>query len=78
MRTFNHEVDDRELIWHRDLQDREITVISSDGWSYQLDDSLPILMKPGDKFMIPKMIWHRILKGRGDLVIRIFSRCKDN
>lgn len=65
-------VDVDELIWHRDREDREITVIRSNGWYLQMDDELPVSMHPGDVFHIPKEKWHRVIrKGNNDLVVEI-------
>lgn len=73
VRVFKEGVEDRELVWHRDVQDRVVTVLKSERWAYQLDDSLPIVMTAGDTFTIPKMVWHRIIRGSGDLEIEIFT-----
>lgn len=71
-RTFSGAVDVDELIWHRDLDDREITVIRSNGWYLQMDDELPVSMHPGDVFHIPREKWHRVIrKGNNDLVVEI-------
>ena len=36
IRTFSPDVDDDELKWHQDLNDRKITVIEGGGWSFQM------------------------------------------
>jgi quercetin dioxygenase-like cupin family protein len=70
-RTFSKEVEDSELIWHRDLRDREITVLEGEGWKLQYDDRLPIDLTPGDKLFIQKMDFHRLWKGNTDLRLKI-------
>lgn len=62
VRRFAHDVDDEELVWHRDREDRRITVLSGEGWFFQMDDRLPVLMRPGDVFDIPKETWHRVIR----------------
>tara|TARA_Y100001970_G_C14206483_1_gene844318 strand:- start:1271 stop:2245 length:975 start_codon:yes stop_codon:yes gene_type:complete len=77
VRTFNSNVSEDHLIWHRDRQDRVVEVIHSNGWLFQRDDSVPILMSPGDKIQISTNEWHRIIKGEGDLVLKIIEEKKD-
>lgn len=71
IRTFQNDVDDEELKWHFDLKDRWVTILESDGWMFQLDDSLPNKLNSGDKIFIPKFAWHRVIKGDGDLKVSI-------
>tara|TARA_R100000700_G_scaffold40403_1_gene55914 strand:- start:430 stop:699 length:270 start_codon:yes stop_codon:yes gene_type:complete len=70
-RTFNSDTPNHELVWHRDLEDREITVVESNGWGYQLDNELPLPLIEEQKLFIPKMMWHRVIKGDGKLVVNI-------
>lgn len=62
IRTFSGTVNEEELVWHRDREDRKVTVIQSDGWYLQMDDELPIPMQPGDVFHIPREKWHRVIR----------------
>jgi len=71
VRTFDPGVADEELVWHRDLEDRRITVIKSGGWGYQLDNQLPLPLEEGQELFIPKMLWHRVIKGNEKLVVQI-------
>ena len=71
IRVFNSDVDSGELHWHRDRETRLIEVIEGDGWKLQLDDKLPIKMDIGNKYLIPEGIYHRTIKGNGDLKIKI-------
>tara|TARA_A100001201_G_scaffold143007_1_gene142970 strand:- start:959 stop:1588 length:630 start_codon:yes stop_codon:yes gene_type:complete len=71
LREFKQDVDSEELIWHMDREDRTVTVVESDGWEFQMDNELPRVMCEGDKIYIPKYTYHRIIKGRGDLVVEI-------
>ena len=71
LRYFNHNVLSEELIWHRDREDRIVEVIQSDNWYFQKDDQVPFKLEEGMKFSIEKMQYHRLLRGKGDLVIKI-------
>lgn len=72
-RTFSSDVDSDELIWHRDKRDRQITIISGTGWKLQLDDKLPVELIQGKLYDIPKEVYHRVIKGTDDLIIKIWE-----
>ena len=71
IRTFKKDVQDDELVWHRDKEDREVRVVKGSDWLFQREDNLPILLKEGDIIQIKKEEWHRIIKGRTDLIVEI-------
>jgi hypothetical protein len=48
-----------------------IEVLSGDGWQFQPEGSLPILLKPGIGFTIRKGEYHRLLKGINNLEVRV-------
>jgi hypothetical protein len=68
VRKFSQDIDPTELLWHRDLKNREIKVIEGRGWKIQIDNQLP---RDIDSVVIPKEVWHRVIKGENDLVIQI-------
>ena len=35
IRTFKKDVQDDELVWHRDKEDREVRVVKGNGWQFQ-------------------------------------------
>jgi len=72
-RTFSSDVDSDELIWHRDKRNRQITIISGTGWKLQLDDKLPVELIQGKLYDIPKEVYHRVIKGTDDLIIKIWE-----
>jgi hypothetical protein len=71
VRTFFESVDDDELVWHRDRKDRHVFVRESNGWYIQFDDELPFLLEKGKTYFIEAMRYHRVIKGKGNLVIEI-------
>ena len=73
VRTFENNVDDEELKWHYDLKDRWVTILKSDNWMFQMDDDLPSKLKDGQEIFIPKFVWHRVIKGEGNLKISILE-----
>src|SRR5210317_2248824 len=72
IRTFKAGVDSSELVWHRDKQNRKVTILEGEGWSLQMDNEIPKQLKVGDVIEINKMEYHRIYEsGSSDLVISI-------
>ena len=70
-RVFDEQVDNSELIWHKDKEDRVIYVIESNGWKIQYDNQLPIDLVNGNTYYVKKENYHRVHKGKGNLVIEI-------
>lgn len=71
LREFKENVDSEELVWHQDQEDRIVKVIQSNGWKLQMDNEFPVTLKEGSKYFIPKMTYHRLVKGNGDLRIML-------
>lgn len=71
IRTFSPDVDEEELEWHVDEFDRKVKILEGGGWKIQMNNELPKLLKDGDEIFIPKMEWHRAIKGDDKLVIEI-------
>ena len=72
IRVFEENIDASELIWHQDREDRTIKVIEANGWGYQLDNQLPLPLEDGQELFIPKMMYHRVIKGTGSLVVEVY------
>lgn len=69
IRTFYSDTEDVELVWHRDKEDRIVESINNTDWMIQLDNELP---KPlTEKTYIPKETYHRVIKGNGNLKVRV-------
>jgi hypothetical protein len=71
VRTFDNNVDENELKWHRDKNDRQVKILECNGWMLQLDNELPVIMEEGIEYFIPKEVFHRTIKGTGNLVVEI-------
>ena len=69
IREFNADIDNHELEWHIDREDRTIEVIENKNWQVQLDNNLPTLLK--ETIFIPKETYHRVIKGTGNLKVKI-------
>ena len=71
LREFKEGVNSSELVWHQDRENRCVEVVSGNDWYLQLDNELPILLEVGKSYKIPKMMYHRLIKGSGDLLIKL-------
>jgi mannose-6-phosphate isomerase-like protein (cupin superfamily) len=72
-RTFYPDVDSEELVWHKDLTDRFVTIVESGGWQFQREDELPSKLENNQVIFIPKNSWHRVIKGETELIINILE-----
>ena len=70
-RKFTQDIGEEELVWHRDEKDREVTVLGPTDWQFQFEDSIPQQLQ--DTVFIPKDTYHRLIKGTGNLDIRILE-----
>jgi hypothetical protein len=69
VRTFLENVDDTELVWHRDREDRIVKSIGDTDWMVQLDNELPEPLT--ETIYIPKNTYHRVIKGNGNLTVKV-------
>ena len=69
IRKFDSETDKENFVWHRDKEDRIIKCTHETNWMFQIDNELPI--KFDKTIFIEKMVWHRVIKGDGDLQLKI-------
>lgn len=68
-RIFDEDVDPEELKWHRDAESRKVKAVFETNWQVQLDNELPRSLN--DEVYIPKGLYHRLIKGNGDLVVSV-------
>lgn len=61
-REFNPKIETDELVWHRDRENRTITVLEGKGWFFQMDNEIPKEMRAGDIIEVKKMDYHRLYK----------------
>ena len=70
-RFISKDVEPEELVWHRDSEERWVTVESGQGWQLQYNGWLPILLSEGNKYHIQKKLFHRLIRGATDLKLKI-------
>ena len=71
IRTFSSNTDIGEFTWHRDREDRVVELIEGENWYIQLDNELPKKLVKENKIFIPMGVYHRVIKGEGDLKVKI-------
>lgn len=71
IREFKQDTDSGDFTWHRDREDRIIESIGETDWMIQLDNQLPKVIN--EKIFIPMGVYHRVIKGSGDLKIKLIK-----
>ena len=71
IREFSQDTDSGEFMWHRDREDRIIESLNDTDWMLQIDNELP--KKIEGEILIPMGIYHRLIKGTGDLKIKLLK-----
>ena len=70
-RIFSEKLNETELKWHFDNEDREVTFLHDSDWKFQMDNELPIPIIEGLTVLIHEGEFHRKLKGTGDLKVKV-------
>ncbi len=70
IRVFNQDTDSGEYMWHRDREDRIVESIGETDWMIQIDNELPKVIS---KVFIPMGVYHRVIKGTGDLKVKLIK-----
>ncbi len=70
IRVFNQDTDSGDYMWHRDREDRIVESIGETDWMIQIDNELPKVIS---KVFIPMGVYHRVIKGTGDLQIKLIK-----
>ena len=72
IREFLEDTPSFEFVWHRDKEDRYVQSIHNTDWLFQLDNEVPQRLTE-NKLFIPKETYHRLIKGTGDLTVKIYK-----
>lgn len=75
LRTFSFNLNNNELIWHLDKEDRLIKIIQTDNWFFQIENELPVKLLINDQILIKKETWHRLINNNAkiDLIINLIK-----
>jgi len=72
IRTFSQDSDSEDMVWHRDLEDRVIEPIGLTNWMIQIENRIPEALL--NSIEIKSGVWHRLIKGSGELTLKIIKR----
>ena len=72
LREFSKETTSLELVWHRDKVDRYVEPVKESDWLFQLDNDIPRKLGK-NKLFIPKETYHRLIKGTGNLTVKVYK-----
>ena len=72
IREFSSDTSALEFVWHRDREDRVVQAMHDTDWKFQLDNEVPQVLSE-NKLFIPKETYHRLIKGNGDLKVKIYK-----
>lgn len=72
VREFSKNTSTFEFVWHRDREDRYVQTTHETDWKFQLDNKTPERLTE-NKLFIPKETYHRLIKGTGDLTLKIWK-----
>jgi hypothetical protein len=74
VRVFPRNTNVHELVWHRDHHDRQVTVLEGNNWLFQYDNEIPRKLTDGHVFEITKGHYHRLIRGDGELYLKIIEK----
>jgi hypothetical protein len=60
-----------ELVLHLDREDRLVESTHNTDWKFQFDNEIPESLN--NEIFIKKGDWHRVIKGTGDLEIKVIK-----
>ena len=70
IREFSQDTPSFEFVWHRDKENRIVEAMHDTDWKFQMDNLVP---QEINRIFIPKETYHRLIKGTGDLVLKIWQ-----
>lgn len=75
-REFDKNLSSKELIWHRDKENRTISLLQGSGWYIQLENELPKEIVANKTYNINKNVWHRIINKNGNKLTILLRKYK--
>ena len=72
IREFSSNTTAFEFVWHRDKEDRIVQAMHNTDWKFQLDNKTPQVLSE-NKLFIPKETYHRLIKGTGNLKVKVYK-----
>jgi hypothetical protein len=77
-RVFSKNLNEMELKWHFDNENRMVVCEHDTNWLFQMDNELPSKIVRNVPIFIPEGSYHRIIKGDGDLAVKVLKIANKN
>lgn len=72
IRNFPDDTPEHFLKWHWDEEDRKVIPLHKTDWQFQFDNKLP--QPINSEINIPMGVYHRLIKGTGELKLKIYKK----
>ena len=69
-RKFSEDVKQKDLVWHRDKEDRKVSGVTGEAY-IQFEDTLPIKLEQNCAQLIKAGRVHRLIKNQEEIIIKI-------
>lgn len=73
VRFFSKDINEFDLKWHWDEEDRILLPLCKTDWYFQEDNEIPKLIDYNSSTEIKKGTYHRLIKGTTDLILIIIK-----
>ena len=73
VRIFSSSLNESELKWHWDNENRIVICEHETDWQLQMDNELPVKIEKNKKYFIPEGEYHRLIKGTNDLKVNVYK-----
>jgi len=71
IRSFDITMEENQLYWHKDKENRVLYIVDGLGWKIQMDNELPFTLTKDGVYVVPKETFHRLVKGTTNLILKI-------
>lgn len=71
IRKFSSNLNENELKWHWDEEDRIVICEDNTDWMIQMDNELPFKILKNRPIFIQEGTYHRLIKGNDDIVLKV-------
>lgn len=76
IRIFEKNLTSKELVWHRDKENRSVRLLNGEGWYLQMENELPKKITANKSYYINSNVWHRIINKNGNKLEIILRKYK--
>lgn len=79
IRYFDENVSQNQLNWHKDKENRSISILKGNNVYLQIENDLPFKLEKNKNYFILKNTWHRVIKkSKEENFTILVKKFKDN